>query len=288
MENLHTRGLLGQAREVDGQSFPSSWEAIVYLANKVDEAGGADPQSTQELAKALQDIDKLKAGLASMGTFCTGLLDKLKEVNTQLGSLGHSVGQSAPPAPRIGTTACSTMSFASIGDPGAALKARLDLMDKRINDLAAKFNLEHICMASLTMDTEVDLCVWVKEHLSLLAFGMFVDPLVVYQMALSEMGSVDAMLMIMDKVRKLGLHGPCEAQAVVSMEVAVPTIWGGIGTSTDPLPKVPKYTKWSDGSSSDFKSMLEQSIDTAFSKLEEASYKDLGSSAEAILLASEC
>ena len=208
-----------------------------------------------------------------MGTFCTGLLDKLKEVNTQLGSLGCSVGQSAPPAPRIGTTARSMVSFASIGDPGAALKARLDLMDKRINDLAAKFNPEQICMASLTVDTEVDLHVWVKEHLSLLAFGMFVDPLVVYQMALLEMGSVDAMLMIIYIVQKLGLHGPHEAQAVASMEVAVPTIWGGIGTLMDPLPKVPKYAKWSDGSSSDFKSTLEWSIDTVFSKLEEASYK---------------
>ena len=288
MENLHTRRLLGQVWEVDGQSFPSSWEAIAYLANKVDEAGGADPQSTQELAKALQDIDKLKAGLASMGMFCTGLLDKLMEVNTQLGSLGRSVGQSAPPAPRFGTAARSTVSFASIGDPGAALKARLDLMDKRINDLAAKFNPEQICMASLTMDTEADLCVWVKEHLTLLAFRMFVDPLVVYQMALLEMGSVDAMLMIMDKVQKLGLHGPREAQAVASMEVAVPTIWGGIGTSTDPLPKVPKYAKWLDGSSSDFKSTLEWSIDMVFSELEEASYQDLGGSAEAILLANEC
>ena len=69
MENLCTHRLLGQVREVDGQSFLSSWEAIAYLANKVDEAGGADPQSAQSWLRPYRTLTSSKLDLLAWAHF---------------------------------------------------------------------------------------------------------------------------------------------------------------------------------------------------------------------------
>jgi hypothetical protein len=104
-------------------------------------------------------------------------------------------------------------------------------------------------------------------------------------MAVLNDTTVKGTMKVMGLVHRMGLHGKREAMAVASLQTVIPTVWGGEST-TAPLPAVSKYEKWSNGSTTDFKSTLEWNLSRVYSELANAVRTNLDAP-EAILLANE-
>jgi hypothetical protein len=72
-----------------------------------------------------------------------------------------------------------------------------------------------------------------------------VDPLVVYQMAVSNDRTVEGAMKVMGLVQKMGLHGKCEAMAVASMQTDSCNLgWGVHYSSISSSLKVQEVVRW--------------------------------------------
>lgn len=207
------------------------------------------------------------------------------EVNAQLASLDARTGS----APVGGSSARSSVSFASPTANISHQQAKHILLKRKVNEMATMLNPNQVCMNLASFYLEADLEVWCGPHLSTGAFGSFVDPLVAYQMLLrsEQVGTVDTWMKTLELVRRLGLHGLREGMALKSMATTIPTIFGGVGTSEAPPPKLKSYSDWNNGSSSNVKTCIEDGLLTLYSEISQAIKRDLDDP-EARLLAHEC
>jgi len=150
-----------------------------------------------------------------------------------------------------------------------------------------QLSLDRIKVGAALFDSIGNLTVWIWKDLSGHQFGLFLDSMNIYEDINEMVRLVDTPLKTMELVKKLSLHSTREAMSVTSMQNAVQSAWGG-DRSGFPLPRVPKFEKWSCGSTDDFKSKLKLSIMQVYPEIQQAIWADLSGLPAASLLASEC